>query len=75
MQEAKICARDKDMCKPTEKITAVMLRSKQKRLVLLLSQPRVAAKMSAVYNTLISIMCKKELNRSSDGVTIPIHTL
>lgn len=31
------------MYKPTEKITAVMLESKQKRLVLLLSQPGVAA--------------------------------
>lgn len=33
------------MYKPTEKITAVMLERKQKRLVLLLSQPGVAAKI------------------------------
>lgn len=33
------------MYEPTEKITSVMLGSKQKRLVLLLSQPGVAAKM------------------------------
>lgn len=31
--------------------------------------------MSAVYNTLVSIICKKELNRSSIGVMIPVHTL
>jgi len=33
------------MWKPTEKIAAVMLESKQKRLILLLSQPGVAAKI------------------------------
>lgn len=63
------------MYKPAEKITATMLRSKQKRLVLLLSQPRAAAEMSAVCDTLVSILCKKELTMSSNGATIAVHTL